>query len=378
MLSIKKWFYKRFRLLILFLLPLIGLTIMSCTSAQDLQVPELIAPITAEIHMDTAAVTRGSIVALERYTGIVRAPSEPIGFGAVSGIFLEGYVLPGDSVYQGQLLARLDFTHMERQIYQLETQLSNMHRNNSIDNELRTIDIELQVLSLNMLDGAEAELLRLEIEGSRLELRHARERQALTIRHIEEDIEALRRQLPLTELTAPFDGIITFSTNHSPGSWVAPFTSIFHISPADAYVFIEYIDSPPLVPDFAARVTAHVGDRVYDVIHLRPSGEEMHHYSNQPIRFERHSRLPIRFILDADYQPPLGTFVSLHVYSLWEDDVLRIHPESLIEDPNIGFYVYRVENGNLVVTPISIGVRTETFIEVTSGLAEGDIVYVEA
>ena len=41
-----------------------------------------------------------------------------------------------------------------------------------------------------------------------------------------------------------------------------------------------------------------------------------------------------------------------------------------------GYYVYRIESGSRVKTPVAAGVRNELMVEITEGLTEGDEVYV--
>ncbi|MCL2527002.1 MAG: hypothetical protein FWE42_01190 [Defluviitaleaceae bacterium] len=350
----------------IFILLLLLTALAACS--REISPPELLAPLPAQLHMDTAVVARGTVAEVQQHTGVVRASADALNFGVATGFMQEVYVLPGVSVYQGQVLARLDFTQAEVQLERLQQQLANMRRNNAFDNELRTIDIELRRLTLGSLGGEEAEIMRLEIERSNMELRHTRERQALTIRHLEEDIQALEAQLALGELVAPFDGEITFRSHHMPGVWVSSFATIFYIAPAYGDVFVEYIGFSQFSPAFAARIKAHVDGEIYDVSHIR-----------LPLEIaRRYARPPIRFLLDADTQPPVGTLVSLHVYSRLAEDVLRIPRNALFHDPDMGFYVYRIVDGRQEAVVISLGVRTSTYVEVLGGLVEGEVVYVRA
>ena len=332
---------------------LLAVLILSACGHNEIDAPELLVPISAQIRFDTAFVTRGQVAEIERRTGIVRVESRPLNFGAVTAFFETFYVRPGDTVIYDQVLARLDMEYLREQITILDERIESMRRDFIFQNELNAIDMEMQ--------GRTASHIRLELEL-------AQERQALTLRHLEEDLEVLKARYAKSELRAPFDGTITYLADYSYGSWVAPFADILYIAPKDAALFVECTERASFGHASGTRVIAHIDGEVFETTRIAIPRE-------QTLRYDI---VPIRFSLDSESQPTLGAFASLHVYIRRADDVLRLPRNALFFNPAIGTYVYRVENGQREIVFINVGVRSATYVEVLAGVYEGDEIYVRS
>lgn len=354
---------------------LLVLALSACGAAEADAPPELLVPITVQTCDNTAVATRGSIAHIIRISGIVRADSVPLDFGATAGRFSEFYVLLGDAVYEGQLLARLDFTQVEERITRQEERITIMRTRNTFNNQLRSLDLDIRshINAIAMQSAADsndtnarldAEAEARAIQDARTELVFTIEQQALALRHEEEYLISLQQQYARSELFAPVAGTITYKADITAGSWVAPFSDILHILPEDAPVFIEYTGGTnvPRVP----RIRANIGAAVYDLTRIEVSSEEV----------QRLGRAPVRYTIGGQVLYPMGTFAAIYVYSIWEEDVLRIPRNALFFDPDVGFYVYRVEDSQLTMVYVAIGRRTEAYAAIASGLEEGDVVYV--
>jgi len=302
--------------------------------------------------MDTAVVSYGPVAEVEQRTGIVRKESTPVSFGAIAALFDSFYVQHGEEVAYGQLLARLDMTHLAKEIENLEERIAQMRIDFNFQNDLSAINMEIQ--------GHSASYIRLEQEL-------ARELQALTLRHLEGDLENLKTRYAQSELYAPFDGIIVYISDYIYGDWVTPFSNMLHIAPKDATVFVDYTGQS-IHTTSTTRIRAHIDGKVYNVYRIPITSEQIIRYDSPPVRFA----------FETDTPPPLGAFVSLHVYSRWVDDVLRLPRNVLFNNPDIGTYVYRVVNGQREMVLVSVGMRTATYIEILGGLYEGDVVYVRS
>jgi hypothetical protein len=108
--------------------------------------------------------------------------------------------------------------------------------------------------------------------------------------------------------------------------------------------------------------------RVYDVTPLFLTPRQLTHYTM--------NGRPTRFTFDTDTPPPVGSLVFLHLYEHWYEDVLRIPRNALFTDVEIGDYVYRIEDGTIVPTPVTVGVATKSYASILWGLEEGDVVHV--
>jgi len=332
-----------------------AIIILSACGVGSSPPPELLTPVAAQISLDTAIAVRGPIADVERRMGIVRTESIPVNFGAVTASFYSFYVRPGDEVSYGQLLARLDMTHFEEQISHMEAAIARMRGWYEFDNDLAALNLDIQAR------------MGMDVSQGRLELTFGQERQALSLSHAEADLQAFKSRLYGAELRAPFDGTISLLSDFSKGSWVTSFEPVLYIVPSDAAVFIECLDVTP-INIRATRIQAHIDGAVYDTTRLPTTVEQM----------LRYGRIPARFSLDSGEMPPVGSLVPLYVYNNWEEDVLRLPRNVLFSSRDIGFYVYRVVDGQREMVAITVGMRTDSYIEVLSGIEEGDEIYVRS
>ena len=332
---------------------------LSSCGREDSNGPELLVPVVAQIRFDTAIVNRGPIVEVEQRPGIVRVESQVLNFGPVAALFDAFYVLPGDRVSYGQLLARLNMEQLERQIGELEARVAEMQSRFGFENELRRIDIRIQTAQ-----GATAAAAT-----GRMELDMAIERQNLQLSHLEADIQEMRTRLAQSELRAPFDGTVTYIPERQPGTWVPPFWSILYIAMEDAPVFVEYTGTTPFTHGENALIEATINNEVYSATRIRLTREQALYYG---------SPTPVRFSIETEDRLPIGAFVSLEIFLYREEDLLRLPRNTLFFNPDMGFYVYRIINNQLEMTVITTGIHTSTYVEILGGLAEGDEVYVRS
>jgi len=74
--------------------------------------PELLFPVSNRVN--TAIVTRGTIEQVTGYPGIIRIDSDRLTFGNTTLRFSEFFVMTGDRVTKGELLARLDTRDLDK------------------------------------------------------------------------------------------------------------------------------------------------------------------------------------------------------------------------------------------------------------------------
>ena len=330
---------------------------VSCANGQELEPPELVTPMAAQFRTNTAIVTRGDVANIEQIVGVVRAESTGLGFGAVADFFETFHVRSGERVEYGQLLASLDMRNIRTQILDSEERLERLRSDFAFENDMARINIGL---------AADPAPLQLELEL-------AIERQNLMLRHEEEDLEVLRERYAMSSLYAPFDGVISFVSDRVAGSWISAFTNIMHIIPDDSPVFIQHIvphgGSPfHFAHGAGTRIIAYIGRGAYPLERLPLTREQLIRY---PAR-------PLRFLATSENQPPVGARAIINIYTNWVEDVLRLPNNAIFFSPMVGFYVNRMINGQKVMTPVEIGNRTETYIEIISGVEEGDVVYARA
>ena len=348
--------------------------------------PELVRPIAARI--DTARVDRGSVENVSAHWGVVRVTSVPVNFGTTTGNFGTFHVRLGESVTEGQVLASFNTVNLERQIESQEDTIERLHRSHALENELRALDIDVLAIEYDRMVRTSAAnfdqdvmdaAIRRRLEMERLQQldEQARERQALTLRNAEIRLTELVAQLEQSQLRAPFDGVVSNLSQRSPNSSVPAFYNLVYLAPSQE-THIEYVGSPNHItlPAFdrihAVQITGNVEGEIFAL-------EQIPITVDDRILYTALGRTPPdRFVA---VNPPegglrLGAGVQIKIYQDLVEDALRIPMNSLFSSPDMGTYVYRIENGMNIQVLVRVGLRTPTFIEILGGLEEGDEIFV--
>ena len=341
-----------------FILLLLFLT--ACSNSSD--APELIRPVTSRI--DTAVADYGDVISVSVLTGITRMRSDGLYFENPTAAFGEFLVGIGEHVKKGQLLLTLDTEQMEEEIKRLQLELERM----IIEHDI------LQRIASQHNDA-----------WGRLNARQERERQELQQKHLQADIDRLIKALEHTALYAKADGIVTWQTNHRIGDHVYPFEPLIFISdPTD--IFVEAVGLrlfdfprtdvpvPPLAPwiptavNLAVTIHGYAGDSIIELEYIPLEPED---------RVGRtHPDWVVAFDIIGQSNISYGEYVSINLYSARELDVLRVPAGAVFQTPGREFYVHRIIDGQMVRTTVEVTALTGVFAAISSGLTEGDVVFV--
>ena len=336
--------------------------------------PKLLVPLSERVDM--AVVTRGTLARIMQYRGIIRVESEQLDFGNNPLRFGNFHVVVGEQVEAGQLLARLDVEHIEEQLSDLRDEIVAVQEAHDFENEMIRSEISILWAQRNELIVGEAEVTQidaktLDINQRQLDLEHAYERQALTMRNLAIQVEYLEERLTAAELLAPYDGIITWLAPLEFRQFLYPFQSILSISCGED-IFIEYASTNPLNfrPGTTPTITAAIEGRVYDLAIRLLSEEESSRYLinrvTPPARFD---------IVDSNHRLEPGASVIITHYVQVAEDILMIPINSLYA--MFGeTYVYINNNGSKEMRLVQVGIRNRAFVEIRYGLEEGDEVFV--
>jgi multidrug efflux pump subunit AcrA (membrane-fusion protein) len=347
--------------------------------AANAPAPVLLQPVS--VKADTAFVMRGSVERVEQYRSFVRVRSEGLFFRNTGLRFGEYFIVAGDRVEEGQLLAKLDTEWIEDQIEEQEKRLAQLRMEQYFEAEALRLDIDIaRAEFVNIMRASEfteqtleaAERKKQEIERAELNLTQMLERQALAYRHAQVYINELRDRLPDAELRAPYNGVITLRVPRAPGEYVEPFFNMVYISDESEF-FLEYVGDEQLSVGRGHVVTATYRDTVYDMERIPLTRQEALFYNVRmmvpPLR--------IRTVDPDAVLPPPGTFLTLRVYSGVSEDTLYIPANALFNDLETGNYVYRMDGGVMVPVTVEVGIVTDVYVEIKYGLEEGDEVFVK-
>ena len=359
---------KKWCLLILALLLLSG-----CAKQVKQTAPELLTPV--GVSMDTAIAVKRDLCKQQRYTGSISCESEEVWF-TTDGELKSMLVTYGDEVKKGDVVALLEDKELNEQIEDLEQQIAyqkqvDEYTNTQLDLQRELSQNTLNELYANGVDWSGRRLAALDVEEKELAMKQAEEQQALYIAELEEKLEDLKSQKETKVLKAPVSGHVVYVNDQLiEGEWVTAYTPVYCITDESQLYAVT-----TLVPDgimrAAEKMYAKLGNEEYEVEHVPYSQEKL-----LAMVLASDTALTSRFKLPADADIHPGDFAAIFVEYLGKENVLTI-PANAVYTDDAGSFVYLVQEGKRLRQSVETGLVTDTFVEIESGLEEGDEVYVK-
>jgi multidrug efflux pump subunit AcrA (membrane-fusion protein) len=364
---------------------LLGAAGCSATEAQP--VPELLAPSGA--LEDSVTVGRGDIWEVSRHDGIVRAREEELSFGDVGDMrILSVHVIPGQSVSRGDVLIRLDAGELEEELEDMERELSRLAEGRELALELARADIAVLELELKKLesDMAEAvareprdwlnptlrrsmEVKELEIEKARALLEQEEQRLVFEEERLASELEAASAKLSDAALTAPFDGVAVH-VNAEHGALARPFETAVLLAD-HSRLFVEMTSAERFLPDSVQSISGLSGNRSYSLAYEPLPREEVLEYLSEG------GAVPYRFTIEEGEEAPPrpGDYFSIMVTRTLVRDALRLPVNAVYRSG--GSYVYLKTGEGAAPAYVETGRSNDSYIEILSGLSEGDVVVIQ-
>ena len=326
--------------------------------AKEIQAPQLEEPVS--ISVDTIEVKREDIyqwVSCEAQ--VVPVTSEVT--AEHSGLLGEIFVKEGDQVEEGDLLARLSDEAVKEQLSLQQAAIAAKQEENRLRNEIAECDLELLRLS-----GG-----RFEIEEAELRLRQQKETQDLELKRLREREAALQEQIVECDIRAQSAGHIAYVAPLEPGRMLQEGRTLMVLASEELQIRTEFLSDGVLAG--------------YDSCCILYGGEEI---PVEPLPYDRSEYIAAILRNGSFYSYfrltekegvaegiKAGDYAQLQVIQNRREQVCVIPVTCLYRDGS-GYYVYRIESGSRVKTPVAAGVRNELMVEITEGLTEGDEVYV--
>jgi multidrug efflux pump subunit AcrA (membrane-fusion protein) len=342
----------------------------SCSPGQETAVSLAEA---VEVKYDTAAVTRRNLVSRYQYESYVKAVIEEVSYEKRSGILKKFYVNVGDIVKKGDPIVELDISALEEQIDMARSNLSYRKKKFEYDLEQKQYDIELAEIDLKALVSAgakesEIELAEINIEKLKTELKYISKTGELDIKKAEDNLKELESSINGSIATAPCDGEVVSLAQLSPGDRVSAYMPLAHIAD-NSRLYIQYDGSDSIYKGI--RYTALIDGVEYDL-------EAVVYDPQEYLTLVLSGRKPparYTFVNTPD-SADAGAFAALISYAREAENVLAVPVNSLYYSGSVN-YVYRMVNGEKVYTEVTCGIRTDSYVEIKSGLEEGDEVFVK-
>jgi RND family efflux transporter MFP subunit len=320
----------------------------------------------------TFTVQRGDLVREAQLSGRVVPIASREVFFAVDGRVARAYVLVGDVVKAGQLLADLTLlADLQEQwaaaVQEAEAQeqaTRNIVRRAEIDLEIAQLTLEQ--FKLERRSEFEIQIQELQVERARMALDEVNADPALHTASAK--VKQIEAQMADAQLLAPIDGAVIAAID--PGQSVRKTTTAFVIGDTSrlevsAAATKDLLEQLIENTDVVIRLESRPGETFTGVIRRLPfpygSGDSE---SNDDT---------VRITLDAADGYKTGDRVTVTVVLTRKSDVLWLPPEAVRSAGNRTFVFVQTDSGPKQVN-ITIGIETRQRVEIVDGLSEGQIV----
>ena len=352
---------------------LTAVLLSGCSEQTPAVPPQLREP--AGVQADTVQAYRGEIYQLDIFEGSVRVVSEEL-FLEEGGTVARVYAYPGAQVQAGDVLLELEVGALTEQARKLEEELTYLRQEHAYADALVELDIELLEIELRQLQAQRADEMQLslkknEIAQKKAQLRHNRMLREPEMERRQKKLDEIRAQSEACILRAPFDGRIVFSQEMAGGSQVSAYQTLMCISDESRF-FIE---------------TANVSEgmlQAADFLYVQAGGEYAP-VTVQPIDREEYiaaalsGNTPGTRFEWADAAQSIsfgeGDYAALYVVRDYHADALLL-PVGVLAGEGAQQYVYVDEGGKQVRRTVEVGMMTDSLVQITQGLQEGEVVYV--
>lgn len=301
------------------------------------------------------AVRRGDITMTESVrVEYFAARQENLCFG-ISGLYYDQLnVAVGDAVKAGDTLATLECTELDSSISRFETQRE------SLEMEIRRNQALLDLLYQR---GADDYPQRREYETA---IRDARDECAV----VDAELDELRKKRAGRVITASIDGVVTYARDIAPGETSMKGRNIITVTDLDSCAFGTTVQYPDAL-DGDAIYTVAIDGSEYELMLSSPEelGIEV-----EPLN-EKSTRTQVFFrLLTPSASLTSESAGKFNVVVDSREDVLFIPASALTTVDGAPCVYVPDENGLSTVRGVETGLNTGKYVEITSGLNEGDSV----
>lgn len=215
-------------------------------------------------------------------------------------------------------------------------------------------------------------LAEAELEAAELVLSQEKETQVLQQKQLDAQLESLNQKMGDTKIKAPFDGIIAYESGALVGDHVQAYTPLFCVADERKLSLSGQAIGLGKTRKFN-QIVALIDGKEYDVTYREYNNEE---YTALVLSG---NEVPARFDFNGKTSGlKVGQYANIYIYSNIVENALTLPVNALLGDFSTGYYVYRMEDGKPVRCSVKVGVKNSSRAEITEGLQEGDVVYVQS
>jgi len=360
---------------------------------------------TSSTTIQTATVTRGSLVATVSAAGNVSAPEDAVLAFQTSGRVTQVNVQVGDAVKKGQVLMQLDTTDLEASLKTAQVNLASTQasydstklKNDQNPNQLLVAKVALDKATL-ALQKAQAEYNAIAwrgdvgmttqaqtLQSASIDYQSALANYQISAANINDtalkqaqaqldnaklSVEQAQRNLDKTKLVAPFDGVVA-AVNFSVGDTASGnAVTIVDLSKLQVRVTVAEVDIAKIKVGQTAQMTMDaLSGKTYNaqVMSINPVATVTQGVVNYPVTVE---------ILNNDGSIKPGMTSNLTITVERRDNVLLV-PLRAVRAQGNQRTVTVLHQGQNISLSVTTGLSNDQSVEITSaGLQEGDRVVI--
>ena len=322
-----------------------------------------------EVSVETVDAERGHFRVTGDFAGEFRSEGMTELSAEVQGRVTELSAHLGDTVHEGQVLARIDDSRLRQTVRELQATVT-VSQASLVEAqvELRNLESELQRKQPLLARQAITER---EIEELESRIRGAEQRVAVAQASIEQNqarLASAREDLRNTEIRAPFDGKIG-ARYVDRGAHVSPGQALFHlVDDGDLYVTVNVSERQAPRVHLDTPVTVRVG-----AVGSEPMPGRIHRISPSLDPATRTLRVDV--IVDEDevevaLRP--GMYARLRLELGERDDALHISNQAILRGTDGEPYAWTVVDDRAERRSLTLGLVGRDRSEIVDGLADGE------
>lgn len=370
--------WKNRTLILVLAMGMVTIGCVSCGKKENVEkVPELVEPVGVDI--DTATVKKMDFGSMNSYQGEIVPDIKGLYFlnsGQVASVKVE----IGDKVKKGQLLATLkgadtavkDLQKELRDLLEENTELNAAAKNKimQMKEEQKNLQKKYTKATSQKEKGALSKQViaqKESIKTEELKLKHQKELQASMVANLREDLASAKSKTKLDKLYSNVNGEV-LSKTIAPGDFISGGSAVINVADMEkTKIRTEYIGSATL--NKASSYHAVINGKKYEVTveeqEVSPFDVEMGNYPDNTY-----------FDYKKDVNVAVGDSVSIDLYNNTKEDALVV-PSNAVFRAKGDNYVYRIEGNAKKKVSVTLGMATDAYTQILTGVKEGDVVYVQ-
>ncbi len=371
---------------VLFLMTAMSLSLAACGKSEEVIITEL-----SESDLDKpekVAVKRGTVTVSDYKTAWVEPYIEQLYFEG-EGNFAEFKVSLGDTVSKGDVLATINTEGLREQADSLNKEIKDLTE--GYEYEVKNLNYDLEIANLRLKDAqkrvkfmsengekesgefyaacVEAGNYDSEVRRIELKLRQAKERYDLKLPELKRNLSQVNSKLSKSTIKAPFDGVVAAVADARAGEYVNK--DKYYIAVADETRLVARCESIGTVAQRnVIRTELLLNGEVYDTEIIPRDERYLKEMRNtDEVKFDE-------FTIAGDDKLSFGDNGVLRYITREKEDCIYIPTNTLRFGGGIS-YVYKDMGGKHEKCEVTVGIKNELVAEITAGLEEGDVVYVQ-